>query len=46
MLLEGKLTTTIFPSRCNAFDDNAAVLDEKLPYKGLIDISFTHRTMF
>ena len=46
MLLKGKLTPTRFPSWCNVFDDNVAVLDGKLPYEGLTDISFTHRAMF
>jgi len=33
MLLEEKLTLARFASWCNAFDDNVAVLDEKLPYE-------------
>jgi len=33
MLLEWKLTQAIFPSRCNVFDNNVAVLDGKLPYE-------------
>ena len=33
MLLEGKLTPARFPSRCNVFDNNVAVLDGKLPYE-------------
>ena len=31
--LEGKLTPARFASWCNVFDENVAVLDEKLPYK-------------
>ena len=33
MLLEGKITPGRFASWCNVFDDNVAVLDEKIPYK-------------
>ena len=33
MLLEGKLTQARFPSRCNVFDNNVAMLDGKLPYE-------------
>ena len=35
MLLEEKLTLVRFPPWCNVFDDNVAVLDEKLPYESL-----------
>ena len=34
MLLEGKLTPARFPSWCNVFDDNVAMLDGKIPYEG------------
>ena len=33
MLLKEKLTSARFASWCNVFDDNVAVLDEKLPYE-------------
>ena len=33
MLLEGKITQARFPSRCNVFDNNVAVLDGKIPYE-------------
>ena len=33
MLLEGKLIPARFPSWCNVFDDNVAVLDGKLTYE-------------
>ena len=45
-MLEGKLTPVRFASWCNVFDDNVAVLDEKLPYKSQRTLAFTHRAMF
>ena len=33
MLLEGKLIQARFPSQCNVFDNNVAMLDGKLPYE-------------
>ena len=33
MLLKGKISPAIFPSWCDIFDDNAVVLDRKLPYE-------------
>ena len=39
MLLEGKLTLARFPSWCNVFDNNVAVLDGKLPYESLTDLN-------
>ena len=32
-MLEEKLTPIRFSSWCNVFDDNVAMLDEKLPYE-------------
>ena len=42
MLLEGKLTPARFPSWWNVFDDNVAMLDEKLHYESLHTLDFTH----
>ena len=45
-MLEGKLTLARFPSWCNVFDDNVAVLDGKLPYENQHTLVFTNRAIF
>ena len=39
-MLEGKLTQVRFPSWCNVFDDNVAMLDGKLHYQKPTHINF------
>ena len=45
-MLEGKLTPARFPSWCKVFDDDVAMLDEKLPSESQHTLAFTHRAMF
>ena len=46
MLLKWKLTPARFVSCCNVFDDNATMLDEKLPYESYHTLAITHCATF
>ena len=46
MMLERKITLARFASWCNVFDDNVAILDEKLPYESYHTLVITLHATF